>query len=90
MPALTGRNRCRLLGEIFANQNPLPRLVLLDLKMPRVDGFDVLCWMQKQPTLKLLPVTVLSSSNEDRDVDRAYALGLASNLRTLTEGWFMA
>ena len=58
--------------------HPLPRLMLLDLKMPRADGFDVLGWMQKQPTLKLLPVTVLSSSNEDRDVDRAYALGANS------------
>ena len=58
--------------------HPLPRLMLLDLKMPRVDGFDVLGWMQKQPTLKLLPVTVFSSSNEDGDVDRAYALGANS------------
>lgn len=52
--------------------------MLLDLKMPRMDGFDVLGWMQNQPKLKLLPVTVLSSSNEDRDVDRAYALGANS------------
>lgn len=58
--------------------HPLPRLMLLDLKMPKADGFDVLGWMQKQPTLKLLPVTVLSSSNEDRDVDRAYVLGANS------------
>ena len=58
--------------------HPLPRLMLLDLQMPRADGFDVLGWMQKQPTLKLLPVTVFSSSNENRDVDRAYALGANS------------
>ena len=60
------------------NTHPLPRLMILDLKMPKVDGFDVLDWMQKQPTLKLLPVAVFSSSNEDRDVDRAYALGANS------------
>jgi CheY-like chemotaxis protein len=66
-------------GE-FADRtaHPMPRLLLLDLKMPRMDGFDVLGWMQQQPTLKLLPVTVLSSSNDDRDVDRAYALGANS------------
>src|SRR6185295_4820460 len=60
--------------------HPLPRLMLLDLKMPKVDGFDVLGWMQGQPQLKLLPVTVLTSSNQDRDVDRAYGLGANSYL----------
>lgn len=60
--------------------HPLPRLILLDLKMPKVDGFDVLDWMQQQPKLKLLPVTVLTSSNMDRDVDRAYGLGANSYL----------
>src|SRR4051812_3913218 len=60
--------------------HPLPRLILLDLKMPRADGFDVLHWMQTQPKLKLLPVTVLTSSNFDRDVDRAYGLGANSYL----------
>ena len=60
--------------------HPLPRLILLDLKMPKADGFDVLGWMQKQPQLKLLPVTVLTSSNFDKDVDRAYGLGANSYL----------
>jgi len=48
--------------------------------MPKADGFDVLGWMQKQPQLKLLPVTVLTSSNFDKDVDRAYGLGANSYL----------
>ena len=61
-------------------RHPLPRLILLDLKMPKVDGFDVLGWLQKQPKLKLLPVTVLTSSNLDKDVDRAYSLGANSYL----------
>jgi CheY-like chemotaxis protein len=60
--------------------HPLPRLMLLDLKMPKADGFDVLGWLQKQPKLKLLPVTVLTSSNQDSDVDRAYGLGANSYL----------
>lgn len=55
--------------------HPMPELMLLDLKMPKMDGFDVLLWLQKQPRLKRLPVMVLSSSQQERDVDRAYDLG---------------
>jgi CheY-like chemotaxis protein len=55
--------------------HPMPDLMLLDLKMPKMDGFDVLTWLQNQPRLKRLPVMVLSSSQQDRDVDRAYDLG---------------
>ncbi|HET7624391.1 MAG TPA: response regulator [Verrucomicrobiae bacterium] len=64
----------------FENRSahPLPHLLLLDLKMPKMDGFDVLCWLQRQPTLKRLPVTVLTSSNQDEDVDKAYDLGANS------------
>src|SRR5438045_4400755 len=58
--------------------HPLPRLMLLDLKMPKMDGFDVLRWLEKHPKLKRLPVTVLTSSDEDKDVDRAYDLGANS------------
>jgi CheY-like chemotaxis protein len=60
------------------NVHPMPRLLLLDLRMPRLSGFDVLHWLQKHPTLKRLPVTVFSSSNIDKDVDRAYDLGANS------------
>lgn len=52
--------------------------MLLDLKMPKKDGFDVLRWLEKHPTLKKLPVTVLSSSDEEKDVDQAYGLGANS------------
>lgn len=55
--------------------HPMPELMLLDLKMPKMDGFDVLLWLQQQPRLKRLPVMVLSSSSQDGDVDRAYDLG---------------
>lgn len=54
---------------------PLPSLVLLDLKMPFKDGFEVLEWMRSQPLLKDLPVAVLTSSAEDRDRQRAVELG---------------
>ena len=60
--------------------NPLPRLVLLDLKMPRVSGFDVLAWMRKDQKFRDLPVVVLTSSNHAADVERAYQAGANSYL----------
>jgi CheY-like chemotaxis protein len=59
---------------------PLPDLLLLDLKMPRKSGFDVLEWLQTQPGLARLRTVVLTSSDEIRDVNRAYRLGAASFL----------
>lgn len=59
---------------------PLPALFLLDLKMPRVDGFEVLKWVRAQPGLSALPVVVLTSSDAIRDVNRAYELGANSFL----------
>jgi CheY-like chemotaxis protein len=58
--------------------HPLPTMMLLDLKMPRLDGFDVLGWVRQQPTLKRLPIVVLSSSSMPEDIDRAYDLGANS------------
>jgi CheY-like chemotaxis protein len=66
----------------FANRDeyPLPDLVLLDLKMPRMDGFEVLRWIRQHPTLRALPVVVLTSSEHMRDVNVAYQLGANSFL----------
>jgi CheY-like chemotaxis protein len=74
---------CYLRGENqFANrqQHPFPLLLLLDLKMPLMDGFDVLTWLKGQPGLKRLLVVVLTSSNLQTDIDRAYDLGANSYL----------
>ena len=57
---------------------PLPDLMLLDLKMPRVDGFQVLQWLRQQPGFRDLPVIVLTASEYLRDVDQAYKLGANS------------
>lgn len=57
------------------NQHPLPCLIILDLKMPRMTGMDVLQWLREQPVLYCLPVIVLSSSSHRNDVERAYRLG---------------
>jgi CheY-like chemotaxis protein len=59
---------------------PLPFLVLLDLKMPGTDGFEVLQWVRADRDLKRLLVIVLTSSNLQSDVDRAYDLGANSYL----------
>ena len=61
-------------------QFPLPFLLLLDLKMPGTDGFEVLEWLRNEPQLKRLLVVVLTSSNLQEDVDRAYELGANSYL----------
>jgi CheY-like chemotaxis protein len=57
---------------------PLPELMLLDLKMPRVDGFDVLRWVRAQPNLASLRIVVLTCSESIRDVNLAYSLGANS------------
>jgi len=57
---------------------PLPALILMDLKMPRVDGFEFLAWLRREPGLRIIPVVVFSSSNLDSDVRRAYELGANS------------
>jgi CheY-like chemotaxis protein len=59
---------------------PLPDLLLLDIKMPRVNGFEVLQWIRSQPGLAPLRVLVLTSSEELRDVNEAYRLGANSFL----------
>jgi CheY-like chemotaxis protein len=57
---------------------PLPNLMLLDLKMPRMDGFEVLRWLRRQPELRGIIVVVLTASSEIRDVNQAYQLGANS------------
>lgn len=57
---------------------PWPALLLLDLKMPNVDGFGVLAWWQKEGGTRELPIVVMSSSSQDRDIQRALELGANS------------
>jgi CheY-like chemotaxis protein len=58
------------------NHYPLPVLILLDLKLPRKSGAEVLAWLKQQPTLKRVPVVVLTSSNEYADINNVYDLGV--------------
>jgi CheY-like chemotaxis protein len=57
---------------------PLPQLLLLDLKMQPVSGFDVLPWVRQQPRFQRLPIVMCSTSGFPPDVDRAYQLGANS------------
>lgn len=58
----------------------LPDLVLTDLRLPALSGLDLLDRVRKQPQLRHIPVVILSTSCQDRDVARAYALGAAGYL----------
>jgi len=59
---------------------PLPTLVLLDLKMPRATGLEVLKWLRNQPELCHIPVVILSGSELQDDITNAYQLGANSYL----------
>jgi two-component system response regulator len=75
----------------FADRDahPLPQLILLDLKMPNADGFDVLIWLRNHDTLKNLPAVVLSNSDNPGDIQQARALGATAYLvkPTACEGY---
>jgi len=59
---------------------PVPVLVLLDLKLPRLNGFDVLSWIRKRLEWKCLPVIILTTSHYGKDIEQAYDLGANSFL----------
>lgn len=62
------------------SEYPMPGLLLLDLKMPNKDGFEVMEWIRAQPALRALRVVVLTTSDRVFDVQRAYQLGASSFL----------
>ena len=59
----------------------VPQIVLLDLKLPRMDGFEVLKKLRADPRTKLLPVVILTSSKEQQDLIQGYGLGANSYVR---------
>lgn len=62
-------------GYADRERHPLPSLVLLDIKLPRRSGLDVLAWMREQPGLRRIPVVVLTSSEQPADISCAYDAG---------------
>jgi CheY-like chemotaxis protein len=65
-------------GEFAGREDVVPRLVLLDLKMPRVDGIEVLKLVKAQDATKRIPVVVMTSSQEEKDLAQTYDLGVNS------------
>lgn len=56
--------------------NPFPKLILLDLKMPKVDGIQILQAIKADPEKRIIPVVVLTSSKEEKDIIESYKLGV--------------
>jgi len=68
----------RRLNSCMANGHALPALVLLDLKLPKVDGMEVLRRVRADPRTHLLPVVILTTSKEELDLTNGYNLGANS------------
>jgi CheY-like chemotaxis protein len=63
-------------GEYASRADENPAVILLDLKMPRVDGLEVLRQIKGDPQLKMIPVVMMTSSREDQDLVNSYRLGV--------------
>src|SRR5438105_3023790 len=67
------------MGEFEDRKNfPLPSVIFLDLKLPQVNGLEILKWIREERSLPSMVVVVLTSSSLDEDIDRAYRLGANS------------
>ncbi len=79
---MVARDGAEALEMIFDSPSAfLPELVLLDLKLPKVDGLEVLRRVRANPRTKLLPIVILTSSDEDQDMAEGYRLGAHSYVR---------
>jgi two-component system, response regulator len=87
-PIVIARDGVEALDYLFAQgthanrpDDALPQLILLDLKLPKVDGLEVLKKLREDERTKLLPVVILTSSLEEQDLIRGYSLGANSYVR---------
>ncbi|MBD2233468.1 response regulator [Phormidium tenue] len=79
-PIVVARNGEEALRQVLGSA-PLPCVMLLDLKLPKVDGLEVLRQIRSGDRTRLLPVVILTSSSEDRDIIESYSLGANSYVR---------
>ncbi len=70
-----------LFGDGNGSQQPLPQVILLDLKLPKIDGLEVLRRIRENERTQMLPVVILTSSDEESDIVRSYRLGVNSYIR---------
>lgn len=64
------------LDYLYDENNEMPKLILMDVKMPRIDGIEVLRRLKSDDKKKIIPVVMLTSSKEDKDIIEAYNLGV--------------
>lgn len=87
-------------GDYAGKDNPLPKVILLDLKMPKLDGHQTLKRLREDERTKRIPIIILTTSKQDRDITEGYDLGVnsyilkpidfeqfADTMRKLTEYW---
>ena len=68
--------------DLLFGENPIhPQVILLDLKLPKIEGLEVLRRIREGETTRMLPVVVLTSSDEERDLVRSYQIGVNSYIR---------
>jgi two-component system response regulator len=87
-PVVVARDGVEALDYLFARQNyagrdpnAMPQVILLDLKLPKMNGLEVLRTLRDDDRTKLLPVVVMTSSREEQDLVRSYDLGANSYVR---------
>jgi two-component system, response regulator len=68
-------------GPYAGRDTEVPQLILLDLKLPKLDGFEVLKRLRADPRTRLIPVVILTSSKEQQDIVQGYGLGANSYVR---------
>lgn len=87
-PIVVARDGVEALDYLFATgqyadraKENLPAVILLDLKLPRIDGLEVLRRVREHPETEILPVVILTSSKEEQDMVQGYSLGANSYVR---------
>ena len=83
-PLVIARDGQEALDRLFGNgssEDDLPSIILLDLQLPKVDGLEVLRRLRAEPRTRLLPIVILTSSREERDLTDGYTNGANSYIR---------